>query len=257
MTLAGDVSMPLVGFGTGRLTGRRGYQAIRYALEVGYRHVDTATKYRNEREVGRALRDSGLHRDQVFLTTKLPLGSAGRELETITASMRALGTDYVDLWLVHWPPDGDACPPVWQELLAARDKGLVRAVGVSNYSIAQLDELIGATGEAPAVNQLPWSPARHDAVLLAGNRARDVVVGGYSPLRETDLADLVLAEIAATHQVTPAQIVLRWHLEHGIAVIPKSAARERVRSNFDLFGFSLSPAEVGRIDELSVPLACG
>lgn len=251
VTLSGEVAMPLVGFGTWQLRGRRCYEAVRFALETGYRHIDTATMYGNEGEVGRALTSSGIDRRDVFITTKLPSGGAGRERATIDASLRALGTDHVDLWLVHWPPGGRARPEVWRELLEARDRGLARAVGVSNYSLRQIDELIGATGQAPAVNQIPWSPSRYDPRVLAASRERDVVVEGYSPLKGTNLRDRVLAEIASRHGVTPAQVVLRWHVEHGIPVIPKSASRERIAANFDLFSFGLSPEEVARIDGLS------
>jgi 2,5-diketo-D-gluconate reductase A len=149
--------MPLVGLGTWQMTGVRCQQAVRSALEVGYCHIDTATIYRNEEQVGRAVRDSGVPREQVFVTTKLPPGAAGRERRTLDNSLRALGMAYVDLWLVHWPPRGRALVSTWKELLAVRDQGLARAVGVSNYSMAQLDELIGAIGEAPQVNQIPWA----------------------------------------------------------------------------------------------------
>ncbi|HEY7489255.1 MAG TPA: aldo/keto reductase [Streptosporangiaceae bacterium] len=251
VALPGDVAMPLVGFGTWQLRGRRAYEATKYALEVGYRHLDTATMYGNESEVGRAVRDSGLDRREVFITTKLPARGAGRERETIAASLRALGTDHVDLWLVHWPPGGSARPQTWQQFLAVRDEGLARAVGVSNYSVRQLDELIDATGEPPAVNQIPWSPSRHEPRVLAGNRERGVVVEGYSPLKGANLRDPVLAEIASRHGVTPAQVVLRWHLEHEIVVIPKSANRDRIAANFDLSGFRLNDDEVVRIDGLT------
>jgi 2,5-diketo-D-gluconate reductase A len=249
--LRGDGEMPMVGFGTWQLRGRQASAAVSYALEVGYRHIDTARIYGNEDEVGRALRDSGLQRHEVFVTTKLPPSSAGRERETIMASLRALGTGYVDLWLVHWPPGGRALSRLWREFLAIRDQGLARAVGVSNYSIAQLDELIEATGQAPAVNQIPWSPSLHDPRRLAEHRRRGVVLEGYSPLKGTNLRDPVLTEIAARHRVTPAQVVLRWHVQHGIPVIPKSATRERIAENIDLFGFSLGEEEMARIDALS------
>ena len=242
--------MPMIGFGTWRLRGRQAYQAVRTALDCGYRHVDTATMYRNEEETGRAIRDSGLDRKDVFITTKLPGEGAGRERATLDASLRALDTDHVDLWLVHWPPRG-ASPPVWRELLALRDEGLARAVGVSNYSVAQIDELTEATGEAPAVNQIPWSPSQHDPKLLAAMRERDVVVEGYSPLKGTNLRSPVLAEIAARRGVTPAQVVLRWHVQHQITVIPKSADPGRIAANIDLFGFTLSADEVARIDALA------
>jgi len=242
--------MPMVGFGTWQLGGRRANEAIRYALEVGYRHIDTATMYRNEREVGQAIRDSGVDRGEVFVTTKLLPSSADRARATLAESLRALGTDYVDLWLIHWPPRRPALVPLWREFLALRDEGQCRSVGVSNYSIAQIDDLIAATGKQPAVNQIPWSPSQYDAALLAAHADRGVAVEGYSPLKGTRLRDPVLAEIAARHQVTPAQVVLRWHLEHGITVIPKSAQPDRIRSNLDLFGFSLTPEEVSRIDRL-------
>ncbi|HEY2949933.1 MAG TPA: aldo/keto reductase, partial [Micromonosporaceae bacterium] len=156
--LPGDFRMPLVGFGTWQVTGARGFRAIREALDVGYRHLDTATMYGNEAILGRAIRDSGVPREDLFITTKLPPSRAGRERATLDESLRALDTSYVDLWLIHWPPGGRARPEAWRQLLAARDAGLARNAGVSNYSIRQIDELVAATGEAPAVNQIPWSP---------------------------------------------------------------------------------------------------
>jgi 2,5-diketo-D-gluconate reductase A len=248
--LGGGASMPMVGFGTWQLQGRRAYEAVRHALQAGYRHIDTATMYRNEREVGRAIADSGLDRDDVFVTTKLPPGSAGRARATISESLRALGTGHVDLWLVHWPPGGRASVPLWRDFLAIRDEGLCRAVGVSNYSVRQIDELTAATGERPAVNQIPWSPSQYDPALLSAHAERGVAVEGYSPLKGTRLSDPVLDEIAAKHGVTPAQVILRWHLELGITVIPKSARPERIRSNIDLFSFTLTPEEVARINRL-------
>jgi diketogulonate reductase-like aldo/keto reductase len=243
--------MPMVGFGTWQLHGRRAYEAVRYALQVGYRHIDTATMYRNEREVGRAIADSGLARDEVFVTTKLPPGNAGRARATISESLRALGTDYVDLWLVHWPPRGSrASVQVWQDFRAIRDEGLSRAIGVSNYSVSQLDDLIQATGEPPAVNQIPWSPSQYDAALLSAHADRAIAVEGYSPLKGTRLTHPVLEEIAAKHGVTTAQVVLRWHLDLGITVIPKSARPDRIRSNFDLFSFSLTLEEQTRINHI-------
>ncbi len=251
VTLAGEVTMPIVGFGTWQLHGQSGYQAIRQALDAGYRHIDTATMYGNEEEVGRAVRDSGLDRRDVFITTKLPPNAAGRERETITASLRALGTDYVDLWLVHWPPAGRAAPQMWQEFLEARSRGQARAVGVSNYRTDQIDELIRATGQPPSVNQIPWSPGQHDTRRLADSGDRGVVVEGYSPLKGTRLSDPVLTGIARRYEVSTAQVVLRWHIEHGIPVIPKSSHPDRIRQNLDVFGFSLDGDEVARIDGMA------
>jgi 2,5-diketo-D-gluconate reductase A len=251
VTLDPGGAMPLVGLGTWQMTGTRCQAAVRAALDVGYRHIDTATMYGNEREVGRAVRDSGVPPEQVFVTTKLPPGAAGRERRTLDASLRALGTDHVDLWLVHWPPAGRALVQTWKEFLAVRDDGLARAVGVSNYSTSQLDELMQATGEVPQVNQIRWGPALYDPTLLAEHRRRGVVLEGYSPFKSTDLRDPVLVEIAVNHGVSPAQVVLRWHVDHGVVVIPKSATPERIAANFDIFGFSLTDEELRRIDGLS------
>lgn len=240
--------MPLLGFGTWQLPGRQAYEPVRVALETGYRHLDTATMYRNESEVGRALRDSGVPRADVFVTTKLPAERAGRERETIETSLKSLGIDQLDLWLVHWPPRGSARPQTWREFIAAREDGLTRAIGVSNYTVAQIDELTHATGVTPAVNQIPYSPALHDAQLLAEHRERGVTLEGYSPFRRSDLREPVLAEVAAAHGVAPTQVILRWHIQHGIVVIPKSATPERVRANFDVFDFALTADEMARVD---------
>lgn len=250
VTLAGTagVAMPLLGFGTWQIRGKRAYEAVRYALEIGYRHLDTATMYRNEAEVGRALRDSGVPREQVFVTTKLPPGQAGRERATIQASLQALGTDYVDLWLIHWPPREPDALASWREFLAVRDDGLARAVGVSNFDLRGLDRLARATGQMPAANQIPWSPRQHDPEVLAGHRRRGVVLEGYSPLRGSRLRDPTLVRIAQRYGVTPAQVVLRWHVEHRIPVIPKSEHPERIAANADLFGFALDADEIAQID---------
>jgi len=249
--LARGGAIPLVGLGTWQMSGRRCYDAVRCALDAGYRHVDTAAIYGNEREVGRALRDSGVPREEVFVTTKLPPANARAVRATIAASLRALATDYVDLWLIHWPPRGRARPDTWAEFLGVRDDGLARAVGVSNYSTGQLDELIRASGEAPAVNQIRWAPSLYDAERQDEHRRRGVVLEGYSPFRSTDLDHPVLTRIAAEHGVSAAQVVLRWHVDHGVVVIPKSSTPERIRENFDLSGFALRAEELRRIDALA------
>ncbi len=198
-----------------------------------------------------------LDRGDVFITTKLLPGDAGRERAAIAASLRALGTSYVDLWLVHWPPDRRNLVRVWQELIAVRNDGLARAIGVSNYSIGQIDELVDATGERPSVNQIPYGLSRHDPKLLGAMRERGVIVEGYSPLKNANLRDPTLAEIAARHRVTPAQVVLRWHMQHGIPVIPKSGDPERITSNFAVFGFSLSNDDMAFLDGMVRPLTGG
>jgi 2,5-diketo-D-gluconate reductase A len=248
--LSDGVSIPLIGFGTWQLDGDDAYNGVRAALEIGYRHIDTATAYGNEDRVGAAVRDSGLGRDDVFITTKCPPGNAGREARTLDASLRALGSDFVDLWLVHWPPHGGARPDMWKAFIEALEQGKTRAIGVSNYSIAQIDELIAATGRAPALNQIPWNPFTFNEREVAELRSRQVVLEGYSPLKRSDLGNPVLAEIAAAHGKTAAQVILRWHVEHGFVVIPRSRRRERIGENFAIFDFELTPEELRRLDAL-------
>ncbi|SCL19617.1 aldo/keto reductase [Micromonospora inyonensis] len=254
VVLPRGVRMPLLGFGTWQASGQSAYDAVRTALAAGYRHVDTATMYGNEKEVGRAIRDSGLHRDDVFVTTKIPSDGVGRERHVLEASLAALDTGHVDLWLIHWPPaaPGDSVR-MWRQVLKARDDGLTRAAGVSNYSTAQLDELIQATAEAPAVNQIRWGPMLYDARRHAEHRERGVVLEGYSPFKTTDLTDPVLTGVAEAHGVTAAQVVLRWHVDHGIVVIPKSVTPARIRANADIFDFALTPEERSTIDALGGP----
>jgi 2,5-diketo-D-gluconate reductase A len=248
--LSDGVAIPLIGFGTWQLDGDDAYNGVRAALEIGYRHIDTATAYANEDKVGAAVRDSGVGRENVFITTKCPPGNAGREAETLDASLHALGVDFVDLWLVHWPPNGEARPDTWKAFVQALEQGKTRAIGVSNYSLAQIDELIDATGRAPALNQIPWNPFAFNAREVAELQRRDVVLEGYSPLKRTDLGNPVLAEIAAAHRKTAAQVVLRWHVEHGFVVIPRSQRRERIEENFAVFDFELTEEERRRLDAL-------
>jgi diketogulonate reductase-like aldo/keto reductase len=241
--------MPLLGFGTWQITGEQCHDAVRTALDAGYRHLDTATVYGNEDQVGRALAGSGVPREEVFLTTKVP-GDAADAAATLQQSLGALGVDAVDLWLVHWP-DGGVRGDLWRAMVAERDAGRARTIGVSNHSLEQVDELTRATGETPAVNQVSWAPALYDAAVEEGHRERGVVLEGYSPFKNTDLDDPVLREVADAHGVTPAQVVLRWHLEHGVVVIPKSVTPERIEANLAVTGFSLDTGEVRRIDGLA------
>src|SRR5690625_4186848 len=248
--LPGGGAMPLLGFGTWQIKGQECYRAVLAALEAGYRHLDTAAMYENEAEVGQALTDSGVPRDEVFLTTKLLPEEAEQARAALQRSLDALGVPKVDLYLIHAPPGG-ASPGTWEQLLAAREAGHAQDVGVSNYSTGQVDELIAATQVAPAVNQVRWAPALHDPAFLAESADRGVVVEGFSPFRSTDLEDDTLARIAETHRVTPAQVVLRWHLEHQIVVIPKSVTPERIRANADIFGFALNTDEMAQIDAMA------
>ena len=242
--------MPLLGFGTWRLSGDAAVTATVEALRAGYRHLDTATIYGNETQIGAALRESGVDRGDVFVTSKLPADRGDRARQTLEQSLEQLDVDALDLWLVHWPPDGGRSVEVWRHLLAARDEGLVRDVGVSNYSLEQLDELQQATGVLPAVNQCRWSPLLFDPAFLSGHRERGVVLEGYSGLKGGTLDHPTITGIAERLGRTPAQVIVRWHLEHGTVVIPKSTDPERIRSNADVGGFALSPDELAALDAL-------
>ena len=250
VALAQGGRIPIVGFGTWQMQGEAAYDAVRCALEVGYRHLDTATVYENEATVGRALRESGLSREEVFVTTKLPPFAGDEAAKTLEMSLRRLGCDYLDLWFIHWPEHPASSLAFWEQMIALREQGKVRAIGVSNFSHAEIDQLSGATGVAPAVDQIRWSPFIYDAAQAAGLAERGVVLEGYSPIKESFLFSSLLIEIAEHHDVTPAQVVLRWHVQHGVVVIPKSVHPERIRENFDLFGFSIDDAEMARLDAL-------
>jgi len=245
--LPGGGAMPLLGFGTWQITGRAAQEATGTALAAGYRHLDTATIYRNEREVGAGLAASGVPREQVFVTTKCPPDQAGSARQVLEQSLASLGLDQVDLWLIHWPGAG---VPLWETFVAAREDGLVRDVGVSNYTLDMLDECERATGVLPAVNQIEWSPLLYDAAVEQGHRDRGVVLEGYSALRGGTLDHPVIGGIAERLGRTPAQVIVRWHLEHGTVAIPKSTNPERIRSNADVDGFTLSPDDVAALDAL-------
>ena len=247
----GRVAMPVVGLGTYALRGDEGVRSVRVALDAGYRHIDTATMYGNEAEIGRALADTDVAREQVFVTTKLPPDGIVDPRTALEESLRALRTDHVDLWLIHnWPPEDVADPATWEQMLRAREAGLARAVGVSNYSVSALDQLAAATGEMPEVNQVRYGPTLHDPQLLADHRKRGLVFEGYQALKMTPLDHPDVLEVAAGHGVTPAQVALRWHVQHRVVCIPKSATPERIRSNLDVFGFELGADEMARLDAL-------
>jgi 2,5-diketo-D-gluconate reductase A len=249
--LAGGVQLPMIGLGTWKLTGGDVETSVNAALEIGYRHIDTATIYGNEAQLGSALAGTGISREDIFLTTKIRPSDLGRERDTLRRSLEALRTEYLDLWLVHWPQNRSGQRrEIWNALRELRDEGLVKAIGVSNYDLGQLDELTKETGETPAINQVEWFPSKYDPAVLAGHQERGVVLEGYSPLLDPALGGPVIETVARAHGVTPAQVVLRWHLEHGIPVIPKSRRPERLAENFDLLGFTLTEPEVASLDAL-------
>ena len=243
--------MPLLGFGTWQISNRDAPQSTADALQAGYRHIDTATMYQNESGIGKALASAALPRESVFVTTKLPPAHAGRERRTLGESLTKLGLDYVDLWLVHWPPNGQAAPRVWQQFIRAQQEGLTKAIGVSNYSLRQIDELIQVTGVVPQVNQIRWGPSLYDPAMVSGLQQQGVVLEGYSPFKVSNLKDPTLVSIATGHDATAAQVVVAWHIAHGFVVIPKSARRERIVANAAGVRIMLSAEEVTMIDDLS------
>ena len=170
--------------------------------------------------------------------------------ETIEESLTKLGVDHVDLWLVHWPPNKQASPEVWAEVIKAQQDGLATNIGVSNYSLAQIDELIAATGVAPAVNQIRWSPGIYDAGVASGLAERGVVLEGYSPFKSSNLDDPTLVQIAEAHDATTAQVIVAWHVAHGFVVIPKSVQPERIEANAAGARIQLTDDEVASIDSL-------
>ena len=249
-TLTRGSQMPLLGFGTWQIKGDDAVRAVSTALDAGYRHLDTATVYGNEAQVGRGLAESGVPRDQVFVTTKCPPSNAGQGLDTLRRSLDALGTDHVDLWLIHWTGDGSQNVDLWGEFAQAQEDGLAREIGVSNFETSLIDEVTKAVGVAPAVNQIEWSPLLYDAATVAEHRERDIVLEGYSALRGGTLDHPVITEVAQRLGRTTAQVIVRWHLQHGIVVIPKSVNPERIRSNVDVAGFELTDDDMAALDAL-------
>jgi 2,5-diketo-D-gluconate reductase A len=246
----GQHPMPLLGFGTWQIDNADAPEATATALELGYRHIDTATGYGNEAGIGSALASSGLDRDSIFITTKLPPENVGRERRTIEESLTKLGVDHVDLWLIHWPPNKQAAPEVWSEVIAAQQDGLATNIGVSNYSLQQIDELTAATGVTPSVNQIRWSPGIYDPAVASGLAERGVVLEGYSPFKASNLEDPTLVRIAEAHDATAAQVIVAWHVAHGFVVIPKSVRRERIEANAAGARIELTDDEVAAIDAL-------
>ena len=247
--LANGVRMPLLGLGVFQVrSGRETEDAVRWALEAGYRHVDTAKLYGNEQSVGRALRASGVPREQVFVTTKL-LPRARDARGALQDSLRLLDLDQVDLYLIHWPT-GEAGEQ-WAALERAYEDGLARAIGVSNWGAGLLARTVERASVAPHVNQVEFSPFEYRRALLEECRRLNVVLEAYSPLtRGRNLAHPVVVEIASRLGRTPAQVLLRWAIERGIPVIPKSTRRERIVENAQVFDFRLGPEEMAALDAL-------
>jgi 2,5-diketo-D-gluconate reductase A len=255
VTLANGVAMPALGFGTSPLNDTDTEAMVGAALRTGFRLIDTAENYRNEGGVGRAVRSSGLDRDEVFVTTKFNRRwhGEGESQQACANSLERLGLDRIDLLLIHWPnPSQDRYVDAWrgmQELLA---DGRVKAIGVSNFKPSHLDRLIDETGVAPHVNQIRLDPRIGRAAERAYHAEHGIVTESWSPLGASgDLLDEpVLTEVGDAHGKSPAQVVLRWHLQHELVVIPRTSKPERLAENLEVFDFELGDDEMARIDAL-------
>ncbi len=252
VTLTGGVEMPVLGLGVWQTgAGAETRTAVTAALAAGYRLVDTARVYQNEADVGAALRESGVPRERVFITTKLWNSDHGydRTLRACDQSLARLGLEQLDLYLVHWPAPGRR--DTWRAMERLLADGKVRAIGVSNYTIRHLEELLADCQVAPAVNQVELSPFLRQRALVDFCRAHAIQVEAYGPLvRGHRLDDPAVVRVAARHDRTPAQVLIRWGIQHDLVTIPKSARPERIRENADVFGFSLDAEDLAALDGL-------
>jgi 2,5-diketo-D-gluconate reductase A len=255
IALNDGASIPQLGFGVWQVPQDDAAEVVAEALRVGYRHIDTAQMYENERGVGEAVRDSGLSRDEVFVTTKCRNDAQGRNssIEALEQSLRRLGLDHVDLYLIHWPqPRRDRYVETWEGFIEARERGLTRSIGVSNFHEPHLERIITATGVVPVVNQIELHPRLTQGELVAASRRLGVQVEAWSPLASGEiLTEESLERIAEAHGKSVAQVVIRWHLQLENIVIPKSATPERIAANFDVFDFELSSDEMAQIGTLN------
>ena len=256
LTLNDGHTIPQLGFGVFKVDPAETERIVSDALEIGYRHIDTAAVYGNEEGVGRAIAASGIPRDELFVTTKLWNADQGTQsaFDALALSLDKLGLDYVDLYLIHWPrPDLDRYAESWRALEQLRDRGQTRSIGVSNFHRSHIERILAESDTVPAVDQIELHPAFAQRELRSFIEPLGIRTEAWGPLGQGkyDLfGEQAIVDAAAAHGVTPAQVVLRWHLQQGIIVFPKSNSRERMAQNFDVFGFELSASEMAAIDGL-------
>jgi 2,5-diketo-D-gluconate reductase A len=257
ITLNDGHVMPQLGLGVWQTPADQTADLVRTALEAGYRHVDTAMIYRNEAGVGEGLRRSGVAREEVFVTTKLWNDFQGfdQTMAAFDASLARLGLESVDLYLIHWPaPSKDRYLESWRALVRLQREGRARSIGVSNFAVEHLERIVGETGVTPAVNQIELHPRFQQARLRAFHAALGIATESWSPLGQGGLlADPTIGKIAAKHGKSPAQAIIRWHLDMGLIVIPKSATPSRIVENLDVFDFVLDAEDLAAIAALDGP----
>lgn len=252
ITLNDGNTIPQLGFGTWLIRSDQAFEAVTMALQTGYRHIDTAAIYGNEAEVGRAILESGIPRSKIFVTTKVWNDRHGDAEAACAESLDRLGLNYVDLYLIHWPAPGrNQYVGAWQTLTRLKDQGLTRSIGVSNFTAVNLLRVIDETGVVPAVNQIEVHPTLAQRELIAVNTRHQVATEAWSPLgRARDLGIPAIVQLAEDTGRTPAQVVLRWHVQHGYIVFPKSVSLARIQENYDIFGFELSQSQMAVLDGL-------
>ena len=261
--LNNGVEMPQLGLGVFLMTeGQEVESSVLSALELGYRSIDTAAGYRNESGVGRAIKASGLKREDLFITTKLANSDQGYDstLKAFDASMELLDIGYLDLYLIHWPlPKNNQYVDCWKAFIKLYEEKRIRAIGVSNFEPAHLERLIAETSMTPAVNQVEFHPYMAQKTLYDFCGARNIAIEAWSPLMRGGeiLGNSRIKALADKYNKTPAQIVLRWDIEKGVITIPKSVRAERIRENMDIFDFALSPADISEIDALNTDTRIG
>jgi methylglyoxal/glyoxal reductase len=255
--LNSGIEIPLLGLGVYQIpSGRATEEAVKYALKVGYRHFDTAKLYGNEESVGKSVREGGVPREQVFVTTKLWNSDHGYEsaIRACEDSLRKLGLGYIDLYLIHWPVQG-LRRDSWRALVEMKRRGACRSIGVSNYTIDHLRELLDDSDEIPDVNQVEFNPFLYQEELLQFCNDHRIQLEAYSPLtRGYKLRHPTVMEVAKRYSKSPAQVMVRWSLQHGLVVIPKSSHPERIKENSEVYDFNLTAGDMARLDALSESL---
>jgi diketogulonate reductase-like aldo/keto reductase len=245
--------IPRVGFGTYKASPEDAYQSVRDALEIGYRHIDTATFYENEADVGRAIKESSVPREEIFITTKLWPTDFPRASETFDNSLKLLGLDYLDLYLVHWPGSKtDVRHKVWDMMLGKKEQGKLHSLGASNFAVNHLEDIIAYSGVKPVTNQIEMHPFKMQPEVREYCEAQDIAITSWAPIFQGKLSEApLMEELGAKYGKTPAQVTLRWHLQHGFIIIPKSTHKERILENTKLFDFEITDEDMKKIDALN------